>query len=78
MVIKKLGNLENPRHNICPIKTRNIQFHAWTGLWRRRWGGGKRTFKGGDLMNKIIKFGVEGALIIGDSNLSLGKLATTS
>jgi len=32
------------------------------------------AFKGGDLMNKIVKFGVEGALIVGDSNLSLGKL----
>jgi len=32
------------------------------------------AFKGGDSMNEIVKFGVEGALIVGDSNLSLGKL----
>jgi len=32
------------------------------------WGGGRMAFKGGDSMNKIIKFGVEGTLII--SNLT--------
>lgn len=40
-------------------------------------GGDRMAFKGGDIMGEIVKFEVDGSLIIGDGNLGLSKFGNS-
>lgn len=74
MVVKKLGDLNDPIDNVDVVEVGNLKLHvrAITLRWRGFWdsfhvGVMTERFHGFQMIKDIIEFGIEGALVIGQS-----------
>ena len=72
MVVKKLGDLNDPIDNVDVVEVGNLKLHvrAITLRWRGFWdsfhvGVMMERFHGFQTIKDIIEFGMEGALVIG-------------